>query len=268
MPTRSSFSAWATMSSRSPCPLGARLDTRERPRAMPRSAPAAPSLVCRKAPPPRSNESPAPPAPAPRPFLLPAPAPRAPQNFLSSNPPACSIQSPQAKIFQVRKIRVRRRMKQFSGGRPLQRERRGLLRNIFDTYVQRQCVLPEPPQARVRGGPAIFVFPQPRDRSVVDHFPFGVAPTAVNHLIHGHFIDVARNHAIHELCGVAPGHAVFEQRRNIDQRRRIPDGVVLVLVVHLVHADRVIARPLAVVQAFAQRQCSLMKRGSNRHDPS
>src|SRR6266581_146947 len=101
MPTRSSSSAWATMLSRSPYPLGARLDTRERPRATPCSALAAPSSVCRKAPPPRPNESPAPPAPAPLPFLLPAPAPRALQNFLSSNPPASLVQSLPANIFEI-----------------------------------------------------------------------------------------------------------------------------------------------------------------------
>src|SRR6185295_13617349 len=38
---------------------------------------------------------------------------------------------------------------------------------------------------------------------------------------------------------------------------------VLVLVVHFVNTDRVIAGPLAVVQALAKRKGSLVKRGSN-----
>jgi hypothetical protein len=36
-----------------------------------------------------------------------------------------------------------------------------------------------------------------------------------------------------------------------------------VLVMHLIHANRVISRPLAIIQAVAKRKCSLVKRGSN-----
>ena len=44
------------------------------------------------------------------------------------------------------------------------------------------------------------------------------------------------------------------------------NGVVLVLVMRFVRADRVIARPFAVVQRLAQRERTLVKRRSNRHD--
>ena len=66
-------------------------------------------------------------------------------------------------------------------------------------------------------------------------------------------MNVTRNHAVHQPGGVAPCHPVFEERRDIDQRGGIADGIVLVLVVHLINADRVIARPFPVVQALAQR---------------
>src|SRR5213082_3776100 len=60
----------------------------------------------------------------------------------------------------------------------------------------------------------------------------------------------------------------YEERGDIDERGGIANGVVLVLVVHLVDADGVIARPLAIAQAFAQRQSALMKGSSDRHDSS
>ena len=44
----------------------------------------------------------------------------------------------------------------------------------------------------------------------------------------------------------------------------IANRVVLVLVMRLVRADRVVARPLAIVQAVAQRKGSLVKCGSDR----
>src|SRR6202051_3947899 len=40
------------------------------------------------------------------------------------------------------------------------------------------------------------------------------------------------------------------------------------LVMHFIHADRVVAGPFAVIQALAQRERSLVKRSTNRHKPS
>src|ERR1019366_2140437 len=56
---------------------------------------------------------------------------------------------------------------------------------------------------------------------------------------------------------------IFVERRDINQRARIADRVVLVLVVYLIHADRVIARPLAIIQTMAECKRSLVKRGSD-----
>jgi hypothetical protein len=41
-----------------------------------------------------------------------------------------------------------------------------------------------------------------------------------------------------------------------------------VVMVHFIHADRVIARPLAVIQALAQSERPIMKRGSDRQGGS
>ena len=135
--------------------------------------------------------------------------------------------------------------------------------SMFTSRPER--VLVEPSQAGISRRPAIEIFSQPRDRAVVNHFALLVAPAAINHLPHGHFVDVARNHAVHELCRIAPADQVFEKRRHINQRRRIPDRVVLVLVMHLVHAHRVIARPLAIIHALAKLRCPVVNRCSNRH---
>ena len=138
-----------------------------------------------------------------------------------------------------------------------------LFGNVLDLHIHVQAVLPEPAQAGVGGGPAIVVFFQPRDRAVVDDLALLVAPAAINHLSDFHFVDVAGDDAVHQLGGVLARDQILVERRNIDQRGRIADGVVLVLVMHLVHADRVVARPLAVVQAVAKRKSSLVKCGSD-----
>ena len=47
--------------------------------------------------------------------------------------------------------------------------------------------------------------------------------------------------------------------------RGVADGVVLVFVMRLIRTDRVVARPLAIAQTFAQWKCSFVKSGSDRH---
>jgi hypothetical protein len=68
--------------------------------------------------------------------------------------------------------------------------------------------------------------------------------------------------AIDQFGRVFAGDQVFVERRDVDQRSGVADGVVLVLVMHLVDADRVVAGPLAVVQALAKRKSSFVKCGS------
>src|SRR5438094_3491983 len=124
----------------------------------------------------------------------------------------------------------------------------------------------EPAQVRLGGGPAIAVFVEARDGAVVNHFALLVAPAAINHLSLGHFVNVARDDAVHQLGSVAPGDQVLVQRRDVNQRRCIADSVVLVLMVHLIHADRVISRPLAIIEALAEREGAFVKGGSDGHD--
>ena len=150
-----------------------------------------------------------------------------------------------------------------AGGRPLQRERRDFLGNVFDLDIHAQGVLAEPAQAGVGGGPAVGVFVEARDGAVVDHLALLVAPAAVDHLAHADLVDVAGDDAVHQLGGVFAGDQVLVERRDVDERGGVADGVVLVLVMHLVDADRVVARPLAVVQAVAERESSLVKCGSD-----
>ena len=67
------------------------------------------------------------------------------------------------------------------------------------------------------------------------------------------------------LVASLPVTKYLYKRRDVDQRGRVADGVVLVLVMHLVNADRVIARPLAVIEALAERESSFVKCGSYGH---
>ncbi len=150
-------------------------------------------------------------------------------------------------------------------GWPLQRQRGDAFRDVFDLHVEPDGVLREPAQARVGRRPAINVFFQPRHRAVVDHFAVLVAPRRVNHLAHRNLSHVARDDAIDQSRCIFSRDSILEQRRDIDQRGGIANGVVLVVVMGLVRADRIVARPFAVVQAFAKPKRSLMKWSANGH---
>ena len=135
--------------------------------------------------------------------------------------------------------------------------------NVFHGYVEAESVLLEPAEAGIGGGPAIVVFTETGDGAIVDDLAFGVAPAAVDDLVDGDFIDVARDDPIDEARGVGTGEAIFEERGDINERGGVADGIVLVLVVHLVDADGVIAGPLAVVEAFAESEGAFVESGSD-----
>src|SRR5262249_8632285 len=99
----------------------------------------------------------------------------------------------------------------------------------------------------------------------VDDFALLIAPAAVDDLSNLHLVDVTGDDAIHQLGRVFAGDQILIQRRNVDERSRVANGVVLVLVMYLVHADRVVSRPLAVVQAVAKRESALVKGSSDGH---
>src|SRR5208282_480332 len=104
----------------------------------------------------------------------------------------------------------------------------------------------------VGGGPAIVVFAETRDGAIVDDVALGIAPATVDDLIDRDFVDVASDDAVDEFGGVFSGDAIFEERRDVNQRGGIANGVVFVLVMHFVDADSVVAGPFAVVEAFAE----------------
>jgi len=70
--------------------------------------------------------------------------------------------------------------------------------------VEAERILLEPAETGVGGGPAVFVFAETGDGAVVNDFSFGVAPAAVDDLVHGYFVDVARDDAVDEAGGVGP----------------------------------------------------------------
>ena len=63
-----------------------------------------------------------------------------------------------SEVLQIRDVGFRNRLQEFRGGRSLQRQRCRLLGDVFDLNVHIQAVLPEPAQARIGSGPAVFVF--------------------------------------------------------------------------------------------------------------
>ncbi len=141
-----------------------------------------------------------------------------------------------------------------------------LLGDILDLNIHVHAALPEPAQAGIGRRPAIFVFFEPRNRAIVNHLAIFITPAGINHLANRYFIDVARDHAIDEPGRILARDQIFIKRRDINQRAGITDRVVLVLVVHLIHAHRVVARPLAIIQAVAECKRSLVKRGSDGQD--
>ena len=80
----------------------------------------------------------------------------------------------------------------------------------------------------------------------------------------GNFIDVAGDDPVHQAGGIFAADHVFEKRTDVDEGGRIAYGVVLMLVVSFVNADGVISRPLAIVEALAERESALVKCGSDR----
>jgi hypothetical protein len=150
-------------------------------------------------------------------------------------------------------------------GRSLQRERRHLFGNVFDANGKALGVLRQPAQTGVGGGPAETILGQPRHRPIVDHLSTLVAPGGVVDLTDGERAGIARDDAIDQRNCIAAGDEVLEQWGDVDERRRVADGVVLVLVMRLVGADRVEAGPLAVVQTLAQRKGAFVDGGADRH---
>ena len=159
-----------------------------------------------------------------------------------------------AKILEGVDVELADRPKHARRCRSLQRERRDILRDVLDLHSQAGRVLPEPPQARIGRRPPVRLLPEPRHGAIVDHLAVLVAPRRVIDLAHRHLLHVARDHSVDETRRVGSGDEVLEEGRDVNERGRVADRVVLVLVMGLVHADRVVAGPLTVVERLAQRK--------------
>ena len=147
----------------------------------------------------------------------------------------------------------------------MQGERRKLFGDVLDLHLESNGVLPEPAQVRIGGGPAVAVLLEAGDSAIIDHLAVLITPAAINDLIDGDLVDVARQHTIYETGGVAPGDQVLEQRSHINKRRRIADSVVFMLVMGFVNAYGIEARPLTEVEALAEWERSCVDRSSDGH---
>ena len=136
-----------------------------------------------------------------------------------------------AEVFQRLDVGLRRRPQHARRRGTLKRQRRNTFRDILDLDVQPDGVLPKPSQAGIGGGPSIRLLVQPRDRPVIDDLALLVAPGRVPDLPDAHASGVTRDDAVDEPRRVSAGDAVLEQRRDVDERRRVANGVVFVLVV-------------------------------------
>ena len=173
-----------------------------------------------------------------------------------------------SKIFEARDVRISDRVQQFAASWPLQSESGNLFRNVLDVHVEAKSILLEPAKTGVGGGPAIVVFAEAGDRAVVDDLAFGIAPATIDDLIDGNLIDVAANNAIDETGGIGTSDAILEKRRDIDKGGGVANGVVLVLVRHLVGADGVVAGPFLEVQAVAESESTFVESSSDGHKSS
>src|ERR1043166_8604126 len=145
--------------------------------------------------------------------------------------------------------------------RALQRKRGSGLGDVFDLDFEAGGVLREPAQGGVCRRPAVGVLGEARDRAVVNDVAALVAPRRVDDLADG---DLAHD-AVNQARSMRAADAVLEEWRDVYQGRGVADGVVLVLVVGLVRANGVVARPVAVAQALAERERSLVEGCSDWH---
>ena len=157
-----------------------------------------------------------------------------------------------------RRCRRRPRRGGRRGSRSLQRERRQTCSEMSSMRTSRPaafCV------SHLRLGSAAVQrnrsLVEPRHRAIVDHLAALVAPRRVVDLSDARAPSASRVMMRSTAAAASrPVSEVLEERRDVDERRGVADGVVFVLVVRFVRADRVVAGPLAIVEALAQRETS------------
>src|SRR5207247_342950 len=103
------------------------------------------------------------------------------------------------------------------------------------------------------------------DRAVVDDPTLLVAPGRVVDAADRELLRVPRDHAVDEPGGIGAGDEVLVEGRDVDERDRLPDRVVLDLVGVVVRARSEVARPFAPLQLAVERCGAGMERSSDGH---
>ena len=82
------------------------------------------------------------------------------------------------------------------------------------------------------------IFVHPPNRPIIHNLAPIVAPGGVEDLPHLHSSDIPRDDPIDMPEGIRAANSVLEEGGNVDQRRRVADGEVLMLVCWLIMSGR------------------------------
>ena len=168
-------------------------------------------------------------------------------------------------VPEIRERRPGRRLEDVPRERALERERRGRLGLVDDRDIQSGAVLAEPSKLGIRGRPAIQALVEPVDRAVIDDLAVLVAPGRVVDRPDLELRRVPGDHAVDEPHRIRPRHEVLVERRHVEQRGGLTDGVVLDVVRVGVGARGEVARPLAPLHLAIEWGGPWMERRSDAH---
>ena len=172
----------------------------------------------------------------------------------------------QPEVFQTGEIALGGKLQDLTRAWALEREGSRALRDVLNLHIETRRVQMQPPQRGIGRGHAVRLIAQDRDRTVVDLFALVVTPGRVQHLADLGFADVARDDVIEQPRGVTAGDQVLVQRRDIEQRRGIPNRVVFAIVRELVGARDDVPGPAPPGLTFGQWTGAGMKRrGAEAH---
>ena len=127
----------------------------------------------------------------------------------------------------------------------LQGKRGQRVRYVLHSGVETDRVVLEPAQVGLGRRHAELALAEARDGAVVQHLAGGVAPGRVPNLSDFHVLDAARHHKMQQARRVLASHAIFVERRDIEQSGGAPNRVVFPLVREFVRARHDIASPAA-----------------------
>ena len=123
----------------------------------------------------------------------------------------------------------------------------------------------EPAKGGVGRSPAELLLADPGDGAVVEHLPILVAPARVDDRIPADLRRVARDDPVDETHGVGSADSVLVQRRHVEDRGGLANGVVLDVMGVGVDARGEVAGPLTPHHLAVERCRSRVKRGPDAH---